>query len=142
MVTIRLATLDDCARCAELSRIEELRPGDGEFISELYFRGFLDSDELFFVAEAEGVVIGFILGERMKGSVANLGLLTVSEDCRGLGVGKELLRAFRDQCDVLGLRYLFLYAPLFNEDTLAFYSRQGFIQGKSYAQFVEVRKPS
>ena len=56
MVEIRLAKPGDCKKCAELSRIEELRPAGSDFISEGYFRIFIDKDEMFFVAEDKGVI--------------------------------------------------------------------------------------
>ena len=136
---IRLAILEDCKGCAELSRIEELRPADSDFISEGYFRTFIDRDKMFFVAEEEGEIIGYILGEPMKGGLAYLGLFTVSKGFRGKGIGKQLLSVFRKRCDEKKLKVLILYAPKFNKDTLKFYKKCGFKKGKEHIQFLEVR---
>ena len=135
---IRPATPADCARCAALSRIEELRPGTGPYIPERYFRQFSDT-KLFFVAAEKGRVVGYILGEEMRGNLANLGLFAVDKKQRGKGIGTLLLAAFRKACDARGLRYIVLYAPAFNAGTLTFYKRHGFTQGKRYVQFFEDR---
>lgn len=139
MVEIRLAKIGDCKKCAELSRIEELRPAGSDFISEGYFRIFVDKDEMFFVAEDKGKIIGYILGEPMKGNLANLGLLTVDNNFRGKGIGKKLVEAFRKKGDEKGLKYLLLYAPKFNKKTLEFYKKCGFKEGKEHIQFLETR---
>ena len=140
MVLIRTATLQDCRLCEELSRIKELTPADGTYITEEYFRCFVDPYDLFFVAEDHGEIVGYILGEPMKGNMAHLGLLTVSEAMRGKGIGKRLVTAFREKCEALGLDIL-LYAPLDNPSTLAFYRGQGFTEGKVHVNFLDVRKP-
>jgi len=139
MVNIRLAKLEDCKKCAKLSRIEELRPAQSDFISEAYFHIFVDKDELFFVAEEKEEIVGYILGEPMKGKMANLGLLTISSKVRGKGIGKKLIQTFRKKCDEKGLKYILLYAPKFNKNTLEFYKKCGFKQGKEYIQFLETR---
>jgi len=139
MVEIRLAKLEDCKNCAELSRIEELRPAESDFISEGYFRIFVDKDEMFFVAEDNGEIVGYILGEPMKGKMANLGLLTVNSKLRGKGIGKKLVETFRKKCDEKGLKYILLYAPKFNKNTLEFYKKCGFKEGKEHIQFLETR---
>ena len=139
MVKIRLSKLKDCKKCVELSRIEELRPAGSDYISEGYFRIFVDKDEMFFVAEENGKIVGYILGEPMKGKLANLGLLAVDPNFRGKGVGKKLVESFRKKCDEKGLKFLLLYAPKFNKNTLEFYKKCGFKEGKEHIQFLEER---
>lgn len=136
---IRLATLRDCKQCAELSRIEELKPALGGFIPERYFRCFVDKDKLFLVAEENKKIIGYILGEPMKGRVAYIGLLTVVKEKRGQGLGQRLVNKFREQCDRKRLNYLLLYAPKSNKKTIGFYQRCGFTRGKEYIHFAEER---
>lgn len=138
MTLIRDATVKDCASCARLSRIPELKVPDGSYLSEDYFGAFIDSDRMFFVADDEGVK-GYVLGEPLKGGVALLGLLAVDPDMRGQGLGKKLVERFRLRCDELGFQAILFYAPAFNRDTLAFYEKRGFIRGKEYAAFLDVR---
>jgi len=138
---IRLATKKDCISCAELSKIKELKDPHGDFISEEYFRNFVDVDEMFFVAEDNNKIVGYILGEPLKCNLALLGLLTVSEKFRGQGIGKQLIKAFRDSCDNHNVEYIFFYAPNFNKNTIEFYKKQGFVTNdKLYSCFGENRK--
>jgi [ribosomal protein S18]-alanine N-acetyltransferase len=136
MVTIRLAKVGDCRRCTELSRTEELKVNDG-FIPEDYFRNFVDEDKMFFVAEDKGVVVGFVLGEPMKGKLANLGLLSVDPSHRGKGIGTRLVDAFRERCTAMGLKYRLVYARADCADTVNFYVKAGFRKGKPYQQFFD-----
>ena len=123
-----------------MSRIDELEnPVEGHAPEE-YFKLCVDDDEMFIVAEEEGKIVGYILGEPMKGNVAYVGFLTVSEEMRGKGVGKMLVEAFRKRCDEKGLTFLFLFAPKWNENTLAFYNSCGFTKGREFVHFAEVRE--
>ena len=140
MAKIRIAELKDCRRCAELSKIEELKPAVGGYPPKKYFELFVDKDKMFFVAEENDNIVGYILGEPMKGNIANLGLLAVDKKYRGKGIGKKLIEAMRKRCNEKGLNYLLLYATKNNKKTLEFYRKCGFKEGKNYIQFVELRK--
>lgn len=140
MLEIRDATIADCGACAELGRIEELRPALGDDIPERYYRAFVDDDRLFFIAQRDAQIIGFILGEPLKGGLAQIGLLTVAAVERGRGIGRQLVERFRERCDDLGIGVIVLYAPSFNEKTLAFYRGCGFVEGKAHIQFLEARR--
>ena len=139
MVNIRKATKKDIGSIVELSKIEELKTATGGFISESYFNEFIDENGIVFVAEDNDNIIGYVLGEPMKGKLANLGLLAVHKDRRGQGIGKMLVDAFRKECDERGLTFILLYAPQFNENTLEFYRKAGFSEGKAHVQFIEDR---
>jgi ribosomal protein S18 acetylase RimI-like enzyme len=138
MALIRVAREEDCSECECLSRIEELKTATGNFLGKDYFKCFIDDDELFLVAEEEGSVVGYILGEPMKGRVAHIGMFTVSESHRGRGIGKMLVERFRKRCDEKGIRFIILYASE-NEKTIEFYRHRGFIEGKEYVHFLDMR---
>ncbi len=140
MVNIRLARIDDCLICSELSKIEELMIANGSYVSEDYFKNFVDSDELFFVAEIDNNIVGYILGEPIKGNLAFLGLFTVEIKHRKKGIGKNLINTFSKKCKSKGLLEIIFYAPSFNKDTIEFYKKQGFIEGKSHTNFYSVLK--
>jgi len=137
MVKIRLAKLIDCKFCANLSKIQELKLANGEFISINYFKNFLDKDNMFLVAEENNNIIGYALGEPMKGKVAHLGLLTVDNKFRNHGIGNQLVNKFEDQCKKKGIKNILLYAPKFNKKTLNFYKKLGFQKGKEHIQFLK-----
>ena len=140
MVKIRHATLKDCKKCAELSKIVELKPIIGGYISERYFKLFVDKYKMFFVAEENNKIVGYILGEPMKGNIAHLGLLSVDNKHRGRGIGEKLIEAFRKKSSEHGLSYIWLNAPRSNKKTLEFYRKCGFKEGKEQIAFAELRK--
>jgi ribosomal protein S18 acetylase RimI-like enzyme len=135
---IRDATKKDCKACEQLSRIDELKAADGSHISEKYFLSFVDQDKMFFIAEENKKVAGYILGEPLKGKVALLGMLTVDERERGKGIGKKLVARFRERCMEKKIEAIFFYAPAFNKSTIAFYEKQGFKKGHEHIAFLEV----
>ena len=90
---------------------------------------------MFLVAELKGNVVGYVLGQPMKGDIASLTLLTVEESMRGQGIGKALVDVFLKRCKKKNLTYVHLFGPSFNEVTLAFYRSMGFEQGKEYTEF-------
>lgn len=135
---IRLAKPKDCKACHELSKIKELEVADGSYISEDYFKKMVDKDEMFFVAEKDNKIIGYLLGEPLKGDMAFLSLLAVDESQRGKGIGKQLLNKFEEQCKNKKLNPIIFYAPKFNKNTLHFYNKQGYMQGKDHVQFMKI----
>ncbi|MGY5873874.1 MAG: GNAT family N-acetyltransferase [Candidatus Thorarchaeota archaeon] len=134
-ITIRPAAVDDCEVCARLSRIQELDSADADYIPANFFEANIDDDEMFLVAELKGNVVGYVLGQPMKGDIASLTLLTVEESMRGQGIGKALVDVFLKRCKKKNLTYVHLFGPSFNEVTLAFYRSMGFEQGKEYTEF-------
>ena len=138
MVLIRLAKTEDCKECCKLSQIKELSVADGSYVSEDYFKVMTEEDEMFFVAEEEGKIVGYVLGEPMKDSLAFLSLLTVEKALRGKDIGKRLLAKLEEQCKKKKLNPIILYAPKFNENTIVFYNKQGYMQGEDYVQFMKI----
>ena len=135
---IRLAKLADCDACVKLSQIEELRVADGTYLTKNYFEANIDEDELFFVAENNGTIIGYILGELLKGNGALLNLLAVSQSQRGEGIGKKLVAQFEAQCKIKEIKWILLYATAFNEKTVAFYNKLEYVRGKSHIDFLKM----
>ena len=129
MVKIRTAELSDCKICTGLSQIQELQTAGGSFIPEDYFKVCVDEDEMFIIAELKGEIIGYILGEPMKGNNAHISLLVVSPKHRRKGVGKKLVDSFIKRCKEKKLTFISLYAPSFNQDTIKFYKKIGLKRG-------------
>ena len=134
-MNIRLAVTDDCSQCAHLSKIAELTCADGTFVSIEYYKKLIDVDELFFVAEDNGIVIGLILGEPLKGNLALVSLFTVAKEYRGKGIGAKLISTFEKKCQENDIKHIMLFAPSFNESTVEFYRKKQFIAGKEHIIF-------
>ena len=134
-ILIRPASHKDCETCAQLSRIEELATPDGDHLRVEFFSANVDEDEMFIVAEENEQVMGYVLGQPMKGGYAYLSLLAVDARMRGRGLGKTLVDAFLRRCIEKKLFFVTLFAPSFNERTLKFYRTIGFEQGREHLEF-------
>ncbi|NHJ14434.1 MAG: GNAT family N-acetyltransferase [Candidatus Thorarchaeota archaeon] len=134
-IVIRAAMLQDCETCAQLSRIEEHEVPGGNHIPADFFAANVDEDKMFIVAENNGEVMGYVLGQPMKSGYAYLSLLAVDARMRGRGLGRMLVDAFLKRCIEKKLFFVSLFAPSFNEETLAFYRTIGFTQGREHFEF-------
>lgn len=104
--------------CASHYSPEVIEVWAGGLRSEKYAEA-IDKYE-FFVAEEDGVVVGF--GELGQEAGAVQGLY-VSPDVKGRGVGRELLRTLEESARSHGLKSLRLISSL---NAVAFYEREGF----------------
>jgi ribosomal protein S18 acetylase RimI-like enzyme len=134
-IKVRPGVLGDCEACAQLSRIEELDSPGIDYAPAEFFAAHIDDDEMFLVAEVKSKVIGYIVGQPMKGDWAYISLLTVNPEMRGQGIGKMLIGAILDRCVARGFSYVTLFAPKFNKRTLGFYRSRGFTEGKDHVHF-------
>ncbi len=134
-IKVRLATVDDCEACARLSRIEELHSPGADYTPAEFFEAHIDDDEMFLVAESNGKVTGYIVGQPMKGDWAYGSNLTVDIENRGKGIGKMLVEALLKRCKERQFGYVTFFAPKYNERTLRFYRSRGFEEGKDHVQF-------
>ncbi len=134
-IKVRLGAAGDCETCAQLSRIDELDNPGADHVPAEFFEAHIDDDEMFFVAEVDGRVVGFVVGQPMKGDWAYITLLAVDPRTRGQGVGRLLVDAILKRCEDLRFGYVTLFAPKFNKKTLGFYRSRGFIEGKDHVQF-------
>jgi len=73
------------------------------------------------IAERDGAVVGTAMGWPYGADAATLGMVIVSRDCRGGGVGRKLMNAVIER---LGERSILLNAT---EDGLALYKSMGFV---------------
>ena len=132
---IRKATISDIDECTAICRIKEFEmPGEvypdaGVLIPSL--------NQLFFVAEDDGEIIGIILGYFLIRDMVYLDLFTVRDDHRGKKVGKQLLEKFREELKALGVSNYFLIAPTKSNKTINFYRQNGLIEGSQYTLFSE-----
>ncbi len=117
-MTIGPAEEKDLEECAELGRIPEFELPSGGFLEAEYLKIYLDPD-FFIVAEEGNKIIGYALGEKLKGPLGLLSFLMVSKKQRGKGVGTKLLKDFEKRVKKRGVKWILLYGPYFNKKTLA-----------------------
>lgn len=135
-IIIRNAEEKDINQCAEMSNIEEFRLPDGAAPDEECLKGSLN--QIFLVAEENGIILGYIIGYKRTPEEAYLDLLTTNKQHRGKGVGTKLIQEFRKELKTQGVKSYFLFAPTNNIKTIEFYKKNGLITNKKrYAAFCE-----
>jgi len=116
---IRKARKSDISDCARMSMIPEFERGD-EYPDEEFLLRLLKGG-LFFVAEEEGKVVGYIGAFILTSKEVYLDLLTVDENFRGNGIGRKLLTFLKKDMKAKGIKEFFLIASSSNKNTLKFY---------------------
>ena len=90
--------------------------------------GYAPNPDVFFVAEAEGNVVGFAELNLERGEIE---AVFVAPDCGRRGVGRRLLQTLEDLAAQRGLTHLTLDASL---NAVAFYERMGYRQKEPTVQ--------
>jgi GNAT superfamily N-acetyltransferase len=120
---------DDVAGALEMrGRTRENAVGRDELeavygITEASLRAQMSGSLFGWVAEAEGRIVGFAMGDRVTGEV---GVVALLPEWEGQGTGRALLRAVMDGLIAAGHRRLWLLAnPDPSVRASGFYARQG-----------------
>ncbi len=99
---------------------------------------YSSSPELFFVAEADGKVVGFVCGRESKhlpgetlmrwkaNKAASIETLAVDETCRRRGIGTSLLNKLFETCRVSGIDLVTLSVPAEETEARNLYEKLGF----------------
>ncbi len=87
---------------------------------------------IFFVAEEDGEVVGFVIGEFCLAEKVWLESIVVRKDLRGKGIGKLLFNAFKNHCKEKGYNALYLSSDPSAEK---FYESIGMNKGKQFTEF-------
>ena len=66
---IRTAEKKDCTKCMDIAWNAGLDTPDYEGIQQGFFEAYVDEEELFLVAEIDGEIMGFVLGQIMKAAL-------------------------------------------------------------------------
>jgi peptidyl-dipeptidase Dcp len=78
------------------------------------------------VCEAEGRMVGFLLGMRRETAVAQLRYFILLPEYRGSGVGRRLMQQFMDWLRAGGYQRAYLWTTNEQETATALYRRHGF----------------
>ena len=95
-------------------------------------QAMIDSEDCFLAVAREGEdILGTVTGvccSIMLGSFLAIEDMVVREDCRGTGIGKQLMAAMDDFAVERGCLYAILVSSGFRKDAHAFYEKQGFVE--------------
>lgn len=134
-MNIRPATKEDLPVCEHLFRVQELQFIGGDYANESFLEQFLD-DNYFLVAEEERTIIGCVYGEPLKAEGVVLWMVAVSEEQRGKGIGKRLVKAFEHNCYEQGKEWMYLLG-LDTEQHEKLYTSLGFTGGKKLVEYLK-----
>jgi len=133
---IRAAIKDDLQTCEELLKIPEFELASGGYVDASLLEHFLD-ENYFLVAEEHGKVIACIVADPTNAGILMIWFLVVEPNMRGKGIGRKLLVELESRCKKSVNDWIVLYAPFSNKDTLEFYKKQSYNQGKLFVEFTK-----
>lgn len=130
---------------SDQQRVREIEKACSRFITQIssILRFYEVASEGFIVAEVDGRVVGFLIGNltalRDGYKAGHVLSLAVDPAFRGLGIGRALINYFREVCRREGARKLFLEVKKNNESARRFYSHLGFKQMCIYPRYYRMR---
>ncbi|MCL2748827.1 MAG: GNAT family N-acetyltransferase [Alphaproteobacteria bacterium] len=137
-IIIRKAELQDLETVQRLQANAGLfLTADGKSVFSLQELQVYSEQGYLLVAELNGIVVGYNLGERLLDGGVMLWQCAVEDKYRGQGIGKKLLEEFEIFVKKNGASWIFAYSEL-NEATLGFYKKNGFIFGKDYKEIIKL----
>jgi len=133
---IRKAKLADAKKCVALTKTPEfIFPGDDKFVGK-YLGDFIKKG-IFYVAEDESGIVGFISAQITLGKEMWIDMIAVKHDKRGGGIGTKLIGLVLKLAKKKGMKMIFLDAPAFNKKTLRFYKKIGLKKEKKFIWFTK-----
>lgn len=137
MVKIRRAELKDVSNCLELSKTPELLNPDKTPSHKWWIEAFVKEKQIFFIAENNNKIVGFIMGERTTGNIAIFHSLIVKETYRNKGIGTKLMRSAEKECKKRKLKAIMLYGYANNKKAPSFFKKKGYIKGALTYEFIK-----
>ena len=137
MVKIRKAKLKDVNSCLELSKIPELLNPDKTPSHKWWIEAFVKEKQIFFVAEENYEIIGFIMGERTAGNIAIFHSLVIKENYRNKGIGTKLIKTAEEECKKRKIKAIMLYGYADNKKAISFFEKKDYIKGALTCEFIK-----
>ena len=133
---IRKAKLSDIDYCYRLTKTPEfIFPGGSNFVKK-YLKDFIQKG-IFFVAEENKRIIGFISAQITIGKEMWIDMLVVDKKERSRGIGTKLIKEALGIAKKRKMKMVFLDAPLFNKDTVHFYKKIGLKKERKFIWFTK-----
>lgn len=136
MTTIRPATLADVPECEKLAHDPYLRFPTGGYPDAQYLKEYI-SEHYFLVAEQDGTIVGWILGEPLKSHGAGLWFFIIDEKFRKQGIGTMLYDEFEKHMRAAGREWIFLTSHITNAVAGDFYLKKGFVKGEPHYEMAK-----
>jgi len=136
IVVIRPALKKDLVECEKLGDIPEFESPGGDHIDKKFMENYLDKN-FFLVVQENSKIIGYIIGEVLRGKGVIIWYFTIKKEGQRKGFGKKLLIEFEKRCKRNGIDWVVLYGPAFNINTLEFYKKMRYVRGNNFYEFVK-----
>ena len=136
MVTIRQAELHDIAICERFAHDPILRFPNGGYPDSEFLKDHLGS-KYFLVAEVDGKVGGWVLGERLRAHGSALWFFIIGEPYRKQGVDTKLYNEFEKFLKKDGREWVFLTSHINHTNLKEFYLENGFVQGEPHFEMAK-----
>lgn len=136
MVIIRKAKLKDCEVVYKFGKSRELANPSGEAPKLWWIEAFVKEKQIFFVAEQDKDVIGFVIGERTTGNIGILQEIFVKQNFRNKGIGTALFKKFEEECKKRKINLILLYGYA-GIRTIKFWEKRKFKKGSREYEFVK-----
>ena len=134
---LRKAKLEDCNEVYELCRVKGLVNPSGEPPKRWWIEAFVREKQIFFVAEENGRVIGFALGERTTGDIAIFHMLAINEAYRGKGIGQRLMDLFEEEAKKRKLKVILTYGYANNKVVDHILKKRNYEKGSKYYEYLK-----
>ncbi|MBU2052722.1 MAG: GNAT family N-acetyltransferase [Nanoarchaeota archaeon] len=102
------------------------KPDSKEELSEFFNKLLKSKIAVSLVLEIDSKIVGFISGEEgttLMGKNCKIHQLIISEECRGKGYGKKLLKEFEDYFKKKGCNSIQSFVLVKNKKVLGFYNK-------------------
>lgn len=138
-VSIRLMTAEDFDAVTAIDR-KVLTSSRSEYYTMKFEKLFRSVDYLptsLVAEEADGTVVGFVIGELFMGEFgifqeeARLDTIGVDPACQHKGIGKRLIDEFMDHCKRIGVKKMNTLVNLDDSELLHFFSTNQFSPSKT-----------
>jgi ribosomal-protein-alanine N-acetyltransferase len=109
----------------DILRIEEECFNPRERYSRRVFEWYLLLDPIFYIAECNGEIVGYILAVTYR-DTCHIASIAVGEKWRRRGLGRELMSRVLSECKLQGARRAVLEVAVDNEPAISLYMKLGF----------------
>jgi N-acetylglutamate synthase-like GNAT family acetyltransferase len=133
---IRPANNKELEQVKELVHCPELANAAENFFNTHIISEYLE-DGYFFVAEKEGIIVGTILGEAIKGNGLLLKVFSVKERYREQGIGTQLFKTLEKKCKETNIKWMVSYISVKNMKTTSFFRDASFQKGQLFREHIK-----
>ena len=136
-VTIRNAVFEDIDIVQNFSLTDELKNPDGDPQKKWWFEAFIKEKQIFFVAEKDKKIIGFVLAERTVGNCILIQDIFVENTFRGMGIGKILMDKVESEAIKNKYKLIYTYSDVENKKTPEFYKKLNYEPSHLVQEFLK-----